>query len=118
MKSSFFVLMAAGALAAPVAAQDNHYWTAQFGNRARLLGGAVVGSATDMSAVYYNPGALALVEKPELLLSGTVFQYETLGVENALGPGELVVLESAIPHEVEAMEDSTCLLTLAGGPRG
>jgi hypothetical protein len=87
VKSSFFVL-AMTALAAPVAAQDNHYWTTQFGNRARLLGGAVVGSATDMSAIYYNPGALALVEKPELLLSGTVFQYETLGVENALGPGE------------------------------
>jgi hypothetical protein len=70
-----------------MAAQDNHYWTTQFGNRARLLGGAVVGSATDLSALYYNPGALALVAKPELLLSGTVFQYESFGIANALGPG-------------------------------
>jgi quercetin dioxygenase-like cupin family protein len=28
--------------------------------------------------------------------------------------GELIVLESAIGHEVEAMEESACLLTLAG----
>jgi hypothetical protein len=81
-------MMAACAVAAPTFAQDSHYWTTQFGNRARLLGGAVVGSATDLSAVYYNPGALALVPKPELLLSGTVFQYESVGMENALGPGE------------------------------
>jgi quercetin dioxygenase-like cupin family protein len=32
----------------------------------------------------------------------------------ALGSGELIVLESAIAHEVEALEESACLLTLAG----
>ncbi|HEY7819516.1 MAG TPA: hypothetical protein VIG29_14935, partial [Vicinamibacteria bacterium] len=80
-------LLAGGLLASTATAQDNHYWTSQFGNRARLLGGAVVGSATDLSALSYNPGALALVPKPELLLSGTVFQYESVGVANALGPG-------------------------------
>jgi quercetin dioxygenase-like cupin family protein len=31
-----------------------------------------------------------------------------------LASGELIVLESAIPHEVEALEESACLLTLAG----
>jgi hypothetical protein len=31
-----------------------------------------------------------------------------------LGPGELIVLESAVAHEVEALEESACLLTLAG----
>ena len=31
-----------------------------------------------------------------------------------LASGELIVLESAIAHEVEALEESTCLLTLAG----
>lgn len=41
-----------------------------------------------MSALYYNPGALALVAKPQLLLSGTVFRYERVGFANALGPGE------------------------------
>lgn len=62
-------------LAASVAAQDAHYWTEQFGNRARLLGGAVVGSARDLSATYYNPGGLALVPTAEILLAGNVFTY-------------------------------------------
>jgi quercetin dioxygenase-like cupin family protein len=31
-----------------------------------------------------------------------------------LGSGELIVLESAVAHEVEALEESACLLTLAG----
>lgn len=88
MKRFVLTLTVAGSLSASAAAQDNHYWTTQFGNRARLLGGSVVGSATDLSALYYNPGALALVAKPELLLSGTVFQYESTGIANALGPGE------------------------------
>ena len=61
-------------------AQDGHYWTNQFGNRARLLGGAVVGGVRDVSAVIYNPGALALVENPELLLAGSVFQLTTITV--------------------------------------
>jgi hypothetical protein len=88
MKRGLFSLAAGALFSASVAAQDSHWWTTQFGNRARLLGGAVVGSATDSSALYYNPGALALVAQPELLLSGTVFQYETFGVKSALGPGE------------------------------
>ncbi len=86
MKRRLVAFLGWAALAAPVAGQDSHYWTSQFGNRARLLGGSVVGSATDLSGIYYNPGALALVPKPELLLSGTVFQYERVGVANALGP--------------------------------
>ena len=59
----------------PVAAQDAHYWTDQFGNRARLLSGAVIGNSTDLASVYYNPGALSLVESPELLVSANVYQY-------------------------------------------
>jgi quercetin dioxygenase-like cupin family protein len=51
------------------------------------------------------------------VLSGSV-TFRAGGRADALGPGELIVLESAIAHEVEAMEDSTCLLTLAGGLRG
>jgi hypothetical protein len=55
-------------------AQDTHYWANQIGNRARLLGGAVVGNPGDLSAVYYNPGGLALSHRAELVLAG-------LGVE-------------------------------------
>lgn len=65
----------AAGLATGAAAQDAHYWTEQFGNRARLLGGAVVGSARDLSATYYNPGGLALVPTAEILLAGNVFTH-------------------------------------------
>ena len=60
---------------AVASAQDAHYWTDQFGNRARILGGAVVGSARDLSATYYNPGGLALVPTAEILLAGNVLNY-------------------------------------------
>jgi quercetin dioxygenase-like cupin family protein len=47
------------------------------------------------------------------VLSGSV-TFRTGGRAETLRSGELVVLESAIEHEVEALEESACLLTLAG----
>lgn len=87
MRRWLLAFVALGVLTGVAAGQDNHYWTTQYGNRARLLEGAVVGSSNDSSAVYYNPGALARMDEPELLLSGTVIQYETVRISDALGPG-------------------------------
>jgi quercetin dioxygenase-like cupin family protein len=51
------------------------------------------------------------------VLSGSVaFRAGDRG--ERLGSGELVVLESAVAHEVEALEESACLLTLAGASAG
>ncbi len=55
--------------------QDCHYWTNQYGSRATLLGGAVIGSVLDLSGTYYNPGGMSLVEKPHTLMAANVFQY-------------------------------------------
>ncbi len=74
----------AASFAAAAAAQDAHYWTDQFGNRTRLLGGAVVGSVRDLSATYYNPGGLALVPTAEILLAGNVLTYT--GYDATTGP--------------------------------
>jgi hypothetical protein len=63
-----------GLAAAPARAQDSQYWTLQYGPVAELLGGVVVGSTRDLSATYYNPGALALAEDPSLLASVESFQ--------------------------------------------
>jgi len=69
-------------------AQDTHYWNLQYGTRSTLLGGAVIGSVSDMAATYYNPAALALFPAPEILLSGKVYQYNSLSLNNGAGPGK------------------------------
>lgn len=47
------------------------------------------------------------------VLTGSVTFRAGARVES-LGPGDLIVLESTVAHEVEALEESACLLTLAG----
>jgi hypothetical protein len=71
-------------IVAPAAAQDSQWWTNQYGNRARLLGGAVIGSSRDLSAVYYNPGGLAVVEEPDALLTGYVFELDNIKYTDVL----------------------------------
>lgn len=74
-----------GALPGAAAAQDAQYWTYQYGTRANLLGGAVVGSVVDVSATYYNPGALALIEEPELVATSKVFEVTQLALQPDIG---------------------------------
>lgn len=71
------LLIAAGTLGGVRAgfSQDAHYWTYQYGTRATLLGGAVIGSVLDLSGTYYNPGGLSLIDDPETLMAAKVFQY-------------------------------------------
>jgi len=78
-------LLAFGATAAR--AQDAHYWSLQYGPVGQLLGGTTVGGVNDLSASYYNPGALALIDDPRFLLSFDTFQISSLQVENGAGPG-------------------------------
>ena len=68
------------------AAQDAHYWTNQYGTTGNVLGGAVVGSVVDLSAVFYNPGAVGLIEDPELIATSSVFEAVDVSVE---GRGDL-----------------------------
>jgi hypothetical protein len=70
-------------LAAVSNGQDSHYWTNQYGSRATLLGGAVIGSVLDLSGTYYNPGGMALVEKPHTFLAANVFQYPRVTLAGA-----------------------------------
>lgn len=73
--------------AASAHAQDSHYWFDQFGNRALLLSGAVVGDPADLSAVYYNPGGLSLTEQAELVLAGLVIGVTSTNLEDAVADG-------------------------------
>jgi hypothetical protein len=74
-------------VAGPAHGQDTHYWTEQYGARSMLLSGAVIGSVDDMSAVFYNPGALGYLKKPELVLSASAYQLRKLNVKDAGGRG-------------------------------
>ena len=58
-----FFLLVSGS----IFAQDTHYWNNQYGTDAQLLGGVVVGDISDLSAVYYNPGAIALTKGQRLV---------------------------------------------------
>ncbi len=73
--------------ASPLTAQDAQYWTYQYGTRATLLGGAVVGSVLDISATFYNPGGLALIQDPELVATSRII--EAAGVTVGAGADQL-----------------------------
>ena len=72
-------LLVASTLAArPASAQDDRYWRQTYGTEATLLNGAVIGRATDVGTVFYNPAGLADVKDPSILLSGHVYEYEKI----------------------------------------
>jgi hypothetical protein len=62
-------------------AQDTQYWNIQYGTRSTLLGGAVIGSVSDLSATYYNPGALGLSRASRLILSAGVYEASSSTLE-------------------------------------
>ncbi len=64
-------------------AQDTNYWNLHYGTRGELLSGVMVGSALDLSASFYNPGSFARMDKPAVLLTGSVFAMEKISIVNA-----------------------------------
>jgi hypothetical protein len=73
--------------ASPAAGQDSHYWSEQYGTRAALLGGAMIGSVRDLSSTYYNPGATALNQEARFLLSARAYRNASITLEDAAGEG-------------------------------
>ncbi|MHA1152728.1 MAG: hypothetical protein ACTSQ7_08710 [Alphaproteobacteria bacterium] len=69
-------------LAGGAPAQDAHYWDNQYGTKAELLGGLVVGSPTDLSATFYNPGWIALQNKRSVLLTTKAAEIYSIELEN------------------------------------
>ena len=68
-------------------AQDDHYWSQQYGAESTLLGGAMVGGASDNSAVYYNPGALAFITNPSLSIDANVYRMDKTLISDGAGNG-------------------------------
>lgn len=58
-----------------VIAQDSHYWTNQYGTKSWLLGGAVVGAASDLASTYYNPASVAMMPDTSSLLTAITLNW-------------------------------------------
>ena len=96
MKSFLFTILVFIMLSS-IYAQDSHYWNLQYGTKSTLLGGAVIGSVRELSATYYNPGAVALFNDPKLILSAKVYQYEAVTVVNGAGENKDLDYSSISP---------------------
>jgi hypothetical protein len=72
-----FLVSAGGA-----AAQEHNYWTNSYGTNAQLLAGVVVGSTGDLSATFYNPGAIIKTPDSSLIISTQALQLESLSFQN------------------------------------
>jgi hypothetical protein len=81
------VLLAAASGASSVLAQDAHYWTYGYGPIGQLTEGTLVGGVSDLSAVFYNPGALALLDKPRFVVGLTSVELANIDVPDAAGEG-------------------------------
>ena len=88
-KTALTLVAVAGLLAStsPATAQDSHYWGQQYGPRASLLSGAVIGSVGDISGTYYNPGALGIASDLAFAISADVYEYESITIEDGAGRG-------------------------------
>jgi hypothetical protein len=96
MKLAFTVLLVV-ALHLSSFSQDSHYWNIQYGTKATLLGGAVIGSVSDLSATYYNPGAISLFSDPKVILSAKVYQVEKIKILNGAGENQNLDYTSITP---------------------
>lgn len=68
--------------------QDSHYWTNQFGTRAALLGGAVIGGTPDNSSIYYNPAQIGFIDNKHLGVSANAYEWDKLSMPNGAGSGQ------------------------------
>lgn len=59
-------------------AQDDRYWRQTYGTEATLLNGAVIGRATDVGTVFYNPAGLAEKVDASILITGHVYEYDKI----------------------------------------
>lgn len=77
--------------------QEDNYWTQQYGTRSTLLGGAVIGSVSDLSATFYNPGEIALFPDIKFIISAQAYQYDRYTIINGAGEGRDLDYSSITP---------------------
>jgi hypothetical protein len=78
-------------------AQEDNYWNLQYGTRSTLLGGTVIGSVSDLSATYYNPGAIALFQDTKFIISAQAYQYDKYKIKDGAGTNRDLNYSSITP---------------------
>ena len=77
--------------------QEDNYWNMQYGTRSTLLGGTVIGSVSDLSATYYNPGAIALFQDTKFIISAQAYQYDIYKIKDGAGENRDLKYSSITP---------------------
>jgi len=72
-------------LSLEVRAQESNYSNYEVGAKATMLGGSVVAGVDNISAVYYNPGALSFIENSSVTLETSTLFGGKLRIENGAG---------------------------------
>ncbi|MBE0572228.1 MAG: hypothetical protein IH618_11855 [Ignavibacteriaceae bacterium] len=97
MKRLLLLLLFIVLLQIQLFAQENNYWNIQYGTRSTLLGGAVIGSVSDLSATFYNPGAIALFPDVKFILSAQVYQLDNYKIVDGAAEGKDLDYSSIVP---------------------
>ena len=97
MKKALLLNLVIIILQVSLTAQENNYWNIQYGTRSTLLGGAVIGSVSDLSATFYNPGAIALFPDVKFILSAQVYQMDNFTIKDGAAEGKDLDYSSIVP---------------------
>jgi hypothetical protein len=97
MKKLYGIILLFITISSTNIAQETYYWNITYGTRSTLLGGAVIGSVSDLSATYYNPGAIALFEDVQFILSALVYQLENYTIQDGAAEGVDLDFSTVIP---------------------
>jgi len=66
---------------------NSHYWSHQYGAKGLLLNGSIIASVNDETAIFYNPGSMALTEEFGISLSLITPTFSKLKTSDFLGEG-------------------------------
>ena len=97
MKKLYCIILLLIVISSNNVAQETYYWNVTYGTRSTLLGGAVIGSVSDLSATYYNPGAIALFDDAQFILSALVYQLENYTIKDGAAEGIDLDFSTVIP---------------------
>jgi hypothetical protein len=70
-----------------LAAQDANYWTADYGPGGFLTPGSVIAYNRDSGVFFYNPALLAYTNRNSASITGNLYQFESINIQNAVGSG-------------------------------